>query len=108
MPDFTKRNLQIYKERKAGATLKSIGLRYGINSERVRQICAKIERRLQAEHRSRNRGTYLTVCALKHARASLKVNRLFNEHELTESDKILLEKIEALIDVYTEGQSGYN
>jgi DNA-directed RNA polymerase sigma subunit (sigma70/sigma32) len=39
------RNLEIFAARNAGETLASIGKRHGITFERVRQICAREERR---------------------------------------------------------------
>jgi DNA-directed RNA polymerase sigma subunit (sigma70/sigma32) len=45
------RNLEIFAARDAGETLASIGKRYGITFERVRQICAREERRRRWQQR---------------------------------------------------------
>lgn len=43
--ETSQRNKDIYELRKQGLTLKEIGLRYGIQRERVRQICNSIKRK---------------------------------------------------------------
>lgn len=41
------RNIEIYKARENGETLDSIGKRYGISKERVRQIWRKVKRTVE-------------------------------------------------------------
>lgn len=42
---FPERDAEIFRLRKEGLTLRSIGERFGISGGRVRQICSKAERK---------------------------------------------------------------
>lgn len=44
---ISERDSNIYKERKAGATLDDLSKKYDLTKERVRQICLKIDEREQ-------------------------------------------------------------
>jgi hypothetical protein len=46
--DMTERNSWIVRQRRAGRTLKSIGVEVGICPQRVRQICRAVERKSKA------------------------------------------------------------
>lgn len=100
--DIIERNKQIYEERQAGATFKALGDKYGLTTERVRQIYLRLARR---EERARYKRLYDTKQAIDYLEAQARRVRRIRARqdiELTEADRVLLEKINNLIAVYSE------
>ena len=96
------RNKAIYADRQAGATYKELAKRYGIGAERARQIYLRQERLLEWQEQKKLYNTRLHIYSLETAKQKIVSYRKFYGEPLTESDKILLQKLESLIDVYSE------
>lgn len=98
----TERNKKIYEERKAGLTLEDIAKRYGLTKERVRQIALRQER---LDNYIKYKKLYSTKRAIEDLKASkdkLELCRRWRGEELTTSDKEIIQKIDNLIEVYSE------
>lgn len=98
--DKSERNKRIYEERKAGYKLQDLAERYGVNKERIRQICLKEERRETRSRVAYRRGTYNTMCKLEKTSRLLLKYRKDKGQMLSNDDLILLQKINNLIEVY--------
>ena len=96
------RNQKIYELRKAGYKFREIAENYGINVERVRQICKKEERRECRGRFTLRRGTYNTIKRLERTSGLLLRYRQEQGRLLSKDDLILLQKINNLIEVYGE------
>lgn len=100
--DIIERNKQIYEERQAGTTFKALGDKHGLTTERVRQIYLRLARR---EELARYKRLYDTKQAIDYLEAQARRVRRIRARqgiELTEADRVLLEKINNLIAVYSE------
>jgi hypothetical protein len=100
---MNERNKDIYEMRKAGHKYDEIALKYGVTRERVRQLFLKYERKLNRTKYYSTIGTQITVRELRSACLHMyyyseKRRKFKNE----ESDKMLLQKLENLIEVYGE------
>ena len=96
------RNQRIYEERKAGLKLRELADRYGVNVERIRQICKKEERREYRDRFAQRRGTYNTMKNIERTSDLLLIYRKARGRQLSKDDLILLQKINNLIEVYGE------
>lgn len=96
------RNRRIYEERKAGLKLQEIADRYGIGKERVRQICLREERLERHRRYNRRYGTYDSINNLKRAKERFYSFCKWRSRQITEEDKDLIQKIDNLIEVYSE------
>lgn len=96
------RNAKIYAERQEGATFLELASRYGVSAERVRQIYLRYARRAEALQYKRLYDTRLHLYNLEQAKNRIYLIRKITGKPLTESDKILLEKLDSLIAVYKE------
>lgn len=82
----TDRNLDIHAQREAGETLREIAERYRVTSERVRQICLKINRQLKAKLEIAQR----MQSALQEA--SARLDDIAREIEALESECLRIKK----------------
>ena len=98
----SERNQRIYEERKAGLKLKELSDKYGVNIERIRQICKKEERREYRGRFARRQGTYNTMKSLERSSEILLIYRKARGRQLSKDDLILLQKINNLIEIYGE------
>ena len=96
------RNQRIYEERKAGYKLRELAEKYGVNSERIRQICKKEERRETRSRYAFKHGTFKTMQGLERTSKLLLNYRKARDRQLSSDDLILLQKINNLIEVYGE------
>lgn len=93
---------QVLAERRAGLMFKEIGKKHGVSTERARQIYLKATRLEKYEAFKKRRFTLNLVERLEGERLRINAIRKFNEDDLTEADKDLLQKIDNLIEVFSE------
>ena len=96
------RNKAIYADKQEGATYKELAKRHGVSAERARQIYLRQERLLERQEQKRLYNTRLHIYNLETVKQKIISYRKFYGTPLTESDKNLLQKLESLIDVYSE------
>ena len=96
------RNRKICEERKAGLKLQEIADRYGINKERVRQICLREERLEQRRRYIRRYGTAITIRELESERDYIARIAERRVEGIKAEDRDLIQKINNLIEVYSE------
>jgi DNA-binding CsgD family transcriptional regulator len=101
---INKRNKDIYDMRNDGATYEAIATKYGVTRERVRQLYEKYKRKLNNIQHKELFGTRETVTKLRHQYLILydlsERRRKFKDNE--EADKMILQKLSNLIEVYGE------
>lgn len=102
MPDNSERNNSIYQERQGGATFKALGIKYGLTTERARQIYLKQARRDEQAKNKKLYNTRLHIYSLETAKQKIISYRKFYGTHLTEADIDLLQKLDSLISVYSE------
>ena len=98
----TERNKRIYEERKAGLTLEDIAKRYNLTKERVRQIALRQERQYNYMKYKNLYATKRDINNLKMEKQYIECIRSYHKSELTTSDKEIIQKIDNLIEVYSE------
>ena len=100
---INERNKDIYELRKAGHKYDDIARKYGVTRERVRQLYTKYEHKLNIVRHYATMGTQITVREMRSAYLHMyyysERRRKFKNEE---SDKMLLQKLENLIEVYGE------
>lgn len=96
------RNRKIYEARLSGRTFVDISKEYGIGVERVRQIYLK-EKRLEKRRRFiRRYGTLQNINDLQQAKERFYIFCKWRSRQITDEDKDLIQKIDNLIEVYSE------
>lgn len=98
----TERNKIIYEERKAGLTLEELAKRHGLTKERVRQIAIRQERLNDYMKYKNLYATKRDIDNLKAEKEYIECIRSYHKSELTTSDKEIIQKIDNLIEVYSE------
>ena len=100
--EYKERNRRIYEERKAGLKLHEIAERYGINKERVRQICLKEERLERRRRYNRRGGTLSNIDDLNYMKDKIERFAKLRARLINEADQDLIQKIDNLIEIYSE------
>ena len=96
------RNNSIYQERQSGATFKALGIKYGVTTERARQIYLKQARRAEQARTKKLYGTRQLIDSLEREKRIIIAVRSWANKELTESDVDLITKLDSLISVYSD------
>ena len=97
--DKTERNQIIYKLRQNGYKLQDIADLYGINKERVRQICLKEERYIEREKYKYRYGTLQHIKAVRH---EISLCKLYREHYNNKQADELIQRLETYLSVIEE------
>lgn len=100
--DNTQRNNKIYLERLDGLTFKEIAQHNGMSTERARQIYRREAWRAETLQYKRLYNTRQHIIDLARAKDHINAVRKWKRQELTEDDKVLIEKLDSLISVYSE------
>ena len=102
MPDNSERNNSIYQERQSGATFKALSIKYGLTTERVRQIYLKQARRAEQARTKKLYGTKQLIDSLEREKRLIIAVRRWSGKDLSKDDIDLVTKLENLITVYRE------
>lgn len=96
----SERNRAIYEERKKGLKFREIANRYGISTDRAREIYLKELRREESINKKRLYAAAYDVFRLKCMLAEYRQAEIFKGRQITQEDETVIEKITSLKEVY--------